>query len=83
MNVYGGTPWILYSNSFAAPSGGTATVRFQPNGIFANGFIDAVSVSVVPEIGTQILMLLGVATLSIARMISARPARQARTHRAA
>ena len=65
MNVYAGTGWALYSGQFAAPTNTTATVHFQPNGVWANGFIDAVSVSAVPEVGSQAMILLGLVVLAI------------------
>ena len=65
MNVYAGTGWALYSGQFAAPTDTMATVHFQPNGVWANGFIDAVSVSAVPEIGSQAMILMGLAVLAI------------------
>ena len=49
MNVYGGTPWATYSASFTPSADTTATLKFVPNGTWSGGFIDAVSVSPVPE----------------------------------
>ena len=72
MNVYGGTPWAIYSGQFTVPSNTTATVHFQPNGVWANGFIDAVSVSAVPEVGSQAMVLLGLALLAATGLINRR-----------
>jgi hypothetical protein len=64
MNVSSGTPWASYSSSFTTNSDSAVTVAFQPNGIWANGFIDAVSVSAVPEMNTATLMFVGLAAFA-------------------
>jgi hypothetical protein len=65
MNVYGGTPWALYSGSFTALADTVATLKFTPNGSWAGGFIDAVSLTavVVPEVPHTGLALAGMTLL--------------------
>lgn len=65
MNVYAGTPWVKYSGSFSVAADTAATVQFTPNGVWANGFIDAVNVSpaAVPEVDGSALLLAGLAGL--------------------
>lgn len=65
MNVYAGTPWALYASSFVVAAQTAVTVRFQPNGVWANGFIDAVSVSAVPEPHGLMTMLLGLGVVAL------------------
>jgi MYXO-CTERM domain-containing protein len=60
MNVYGGTPWATYSASFTPAADTTATLKFTPNGTWSGGFIDAVSVSAVPEPPSRWMTLAGV-----------------------
>jgi len=66
MDVYSGTPWALYTDTFAVGADTVATFKFMPNGTWANGFIDAASltaVTAVPEPGGVALMLVGLAAL--------------------
>jgi len=57
LDVYNGSPWALYSGSFTPTVDTTATLTFVPNGSYSGGFIDAVSVSAVPEPATSSMML--------------------------
>ena len=65
MDVYSGTPWATYNGSFAVAANTVATIKFMPNGVWANGFIDAASLTAVavPEPGSTALMLAGLAAL--------------------
>jgi len=65
MNVYNGTLWKTYSSTFIPSNSGLDTLSFVPNGSWSGGFIDAVTISVIPEPAT--LLLLGLGALFLRR----------------
>jgi hypothetical protein len=69
MNVYAGAAWATYSRNFLASTDTTAILRFQPNGVWAGGFIDAVSIAAVPELNSAYLLLLGLAIVACLRLV--------------
>jgi len=48
LNVYGGTPWQVYSYAFVSPVSGPEKLDFMPNGVWSGGFIDNVQLDTVP-----------------------------------
>lgn len=68
MDVYGGTPWARFATTFTPTMTDTVLLFIEPNGAWSGGFIDAVSISAVPEPQTHVLMLAGLGLLgSLAR----------------
>jgi len=59
MNVYGGTLWNTFSTPFVPTNSGLETLSIVPNGSWSGGFIDAVTISVIPEPATLSLLALG------------------------
>lgn len=59
MSVYDGTPWRVVSVGFVPSVDGVGTLSFTPNGVYSGGFIDAVSLTVVPEPCTAGFLSLG------------------------
>jgi len=59
LNVYGGSPWAIFSTKFSPTVSDAETLNFMPNGAWSGGFIDAVNVSAVPEPKTYAMLLAG------------------------
>jgi hypothetical protein len=77
LNVYGGSPWALYSTTFTPTTTGPEKLSFLPNGVWSGGFIDAVSIqnaSTIPEPSSWAMMLLGFAGLGFAALRKTRQA---------
>ncbi len=70
LDVYSGSQWSSYAGSFVSPTNTTATLSFLPNGSYSGGFIDAVSVSAVPEPSTAGMMLIACLALFARRRLS-------------
>lgn len=64
LNVYAGTPWSTFSTTFTPSVDASETLSFVPNGVYSGGFIDNVQLYAVPEPGTLLLLVSGLAGLA-------------------